>query len=228
MLNITYAVSAEPTAQQIQRDLAQAGNLRLDHPMLLVLVTSEALTDAGVQSAIASEEADRANIALIMLEKISLPDSLKSYPSLDLSHKYDKQKLVQFVKRSDIPRERIAKNRRLLFYVGGTALLMFIISLASISAGIVAFPVDEYATENAIRDQQVATIVAPQIEQLRPRTTEDALNFEMTLEAVGNEDLLPFIAGTATAIPQQLQATNEARATQALLTESAQTQTAND
>jgi len=227
MLNITYAASDQKTAEQIQSDLSQAG-LRLENEMLIVLITPESVKDAAVQSDISQAQDAGTIIVPVILEKTTLPDTLKKERTLDLSKKYDKNRLIAFIRRSDITKDRVVNNRRLLLVVGGAALLMFVISLASISANIVAFPVDEYSTENAIRDAQVATLVAPDIELVRPRTTDDAVNFQSTLDAVQNEDLLPFIIGTATAIPEQLQSTNEARMTQAYSTEAAQTQAAGD
>lgn len=227
MLNITYATADQKTAEQIQEDLSQA-RLRLENEMLIVLLTPDSVKDATVQSAIKQAQDSGTIIAPVMLEKTALPDGLKKERTLDFSKKYDKNKLFAFVRGIDVTKERISKNRRLLFVVGGASLLMFVISIVTISAGIVVFPADEYATENAIRDAQIATLVAPDIELLRPRTTADALNFQSTLDAVENEDLLPFIIGTATAIPQQLQATNESRLTQAYATEAAQTQAAGE
>ena len=185
MLNITYAQNDAHTAEQIQADLTNA-NLRLDNPVLLVLLTPESVKDESVLSAITQSNRDKHVIVPVMLRQTTLPDTLKSEKTLDLTKKYDKKKLIQFVKQADIGKDRQARNRLYFYVVGGIVLLMFIISLASISSGIVVFPVDEYATENAIRDAQVNTIVAPQIEVVRPRTTEDALNFDMTLEAIDN------------------------------------------
>ncbi len=227
MLNITYAQNDAHTAEQIQADLTNA-NLRLDNPVLLVLLTPESVKDESVLSAITQSKRDKHVIVPVMLRQTTMPDTLKSEKTLDLTKKYDKKKLIQFVKQADIGKDRQARNRLYFYVVGGIVLLMFIISLASISSGIVVFPVDEYATENAIRDAQVNTIVAPQIEIVRPRTTEDALNFDMTLEAIDNDELLPFIIGTATAIPEQIQATSEARMTQAFATEMAETQSAEE
>lgn len=227
MLNITYAQNDAHTAEQIQADLTNA-NLRLDNPVLLVLLTPESVKDESVLSVITQSKRDKHVIVPVILRQTTLPDNLKSEKSLDLTKKYDKKKLIQFVKQADIGKDRQARNRLYFYVVGGIVLLMFIISLASISSGIVVFPVDEYATENAIRDAQVNTIVAPQIEVVRPRTTEDALNFDMTLEAIDNDELLPFIIGTATAIPEQIQATSEARMTQAFATEMAETQSAEE
>lgn len=227
MLNITYSPSDAHTAEQIQADLS-ALNMRLDNPVLIALLTPDSIKDEAVIAAINQSKKEGHVIVPVILRQTILPDSLKAENVLDLSKKYDKKKLIQFVKQADIGKETHAKNRRYLYVVGGIVLLMFVISLVSISSGIVVFPVDEYATENALRDAQVNTIVAPQIEVLRPRTTEDALNFDMTLEAVDNDELLPFIIGTATAIPEQIQATSEARMTQAFATEMAETQSAEE
>ena len=226
-IDISYSPADAHTAEQMQIDLSQAA-LRLENPMLLVLVTPDSVKDETVLSDIAKAQQAGKIIAPVILRQSNLPDSIQGEDALNLSKNYDKKKLVAFINRRDITKERSAKNRRLFLYVGGVAILMFVISIISISRGIVAFPVDEYATENAIRDAQIATLVAPDMEVLRPRTTEDALNFQSTLDAIENEDLLPFVIGTATAIPEQLLATNEARLTQVSGTESAQTQVAGD
>lgn len=225
MINITYSPHDAHSAEQMQNELTQA-NLQLDNPILIVLVTPDAMVDSSVQSAI--EQAKRANhvIVPVILQPTEPNAALRELPSLDLSTNYRSDKLISFIRRADVGKERIGKNRRLLFVIAGIVLIMFVISLFAIGSGIVAFPIDEYATENAIRDSQINTIVAPQLEELRPRTTDDALNFQSTLNAIDNDDLLPFVIGTATAIPEQFQATNEARSTQAFETEAAQTQSA--
>lgn len=227
MINITYASSDAHTAEEMQADLSTA-NLRLDNPVLIALLTPDSVKDDAVLSAIEQSKRDGHVIVPVILRQTELPAILNGENSLNLSKKYDKKKLIQFVNQADIGKERQGKNRLYFYLIAGLVLAMFVVSIISISNDIVAFPVEEYETENAIRDAQVNTIVAPQIEILRPRTTEDAMNFDMTLEAVSNDDLLPFIIGTATAIPEQLQATNEARMTQAFSTEMAQTQSASD
>ncbi|MEL7436534.1 MAG: hypothetical protein AAFN11_21515 [Chloroflexota bacterium] len=227
MINITYALNDAQTAEQIQQDLSVA-NIRLNHDMLIVLITPDSVEDESVQNAIASAKAEGHISVPLILRKAVLPASISQVPALKQLSGYRKQPLLQFIQQADLGEETRTGNRRLLLYVGAVALAMFIISLGAIGSGVVAFPEDEYATENAIREQQINTIVAPQIEGLRPRTTQDAENFQTTLEAVSNEDLLPFIIGTATAIPESIQATNEARATNAFATDTAATETAGD
>lgn len=227
MLNIIFTGEDAHSAKEMQTDLSQV-TLRLENPMLIVLITPDSIKDETVLSDITKAQEAGQIIAPVILRQSALPDSLKGKTALNLSKKYDKKKLIAFIKRQDISKERGAKNRRLFLLVAGVALLMFVISIISISRGIVAFPVDEYSTENALREEQIATIVAPQIEMLIPRTTEDALNFQSTLDAVRNEDLLPFIIETATAIPEQRLATDEARMTQSFGTEAAQTQAAGE
>lgn len=227
MINITYSPSDAQIAEQMQNDLSAAG-VRLDNDVLIVLVTSDALADDTVRHAISRAQDEGHVIVPVMLEKTALPDDMQPIRALYMTNGYRKQKLIPFLQQADVSAETRSSNRRLLFYVGAAALSMFIISLGAIGSGFVAFPEDEYATENAIREQQINTIVAPQLEELRPRTTQDALEFDSTLEAIGNEDLLPFVIGTATAIPESIQATNEARATSAFATDSAATETAGE
>ena len=227
MINITYAPNDAQTAEQIQKDLS-AAHLRLDNDMLIVLITPDSVDDESVQHAITTAKDEGHIIIPVIIRKATLPYAIGHVPALKQLSGYRKQPLLQFIQQADLGEEKRTSNRRLLLYVGAAALTMFIISLGAIGSGVVAFPEDEYATENAIREQQINTIVAPQIEALRPRTTQDAENFQTTLEAVSNEDLLPFIIGTATAIPESIQATNEARATNAFATDSAATETAGE
>lgn len=227
MINIVYDPSDAHTAETIQADLSQA-SLRLDNPILLILVTPDAMADSSILDSIRKAKQDKHVLVPVLLRSMAIPDVLKEERILDQTKGYKKSKLIQFIKQADIGKEQTASNRRLFFYIAGAAVLMFAISLASIASGVVQFPVDEYATENAIRDAQVNTIVAPQLDAIRPRSTEDALNFDATIEAIENDDLLPFLVGTATAIPQQLQATNDARSTQIIQTEAAQTEASDE
>ncbi|MEM9950725.1 MAG: hypothetical protein AAF846_03940 [Chloroflexota bacterium] len=218
-IQIMYSGADAHHAQSIQNDIATA-SLRVENKMVILVLTPRATQDNDLKQDVQNAKNDNI-IVPVILEQTTVPDYLRGFDTLDLSKKYNETKLINFINRADVTAERRTNNRRLLWVVGGIAMVMFVISLVSIGSGVVAFPVDEYATENAIRDAQVATIVAPQIEELRPRTTEDALNFEMTLEAVRNDDLIPFIEGTATAIPLQRSATEQARQTQIAATQSA-------
>lgn len=225
MLNIGFTPKDEKLAQTMQNDLA-AASLRLEHSILLVLLNQSALADDNLLKAIKTAENDKQIIAPVLLEKVALPENLKGLENLELSNGYDKNKLIAFVKSTDISQEVKNRNRRLLFYVGSAALLVFAISIASLVSGIVAAPNAEFATENALQDAQIETVVAPELEAARPRTTEDALAFPATVEAARRQ-LRPFLIGTATAIPLERQSTQEAMQTQAVQTSTAILEQAN-
>jgi hypothetical protein len=219
MLNISYTPKDEKTAEAMQKDLTAIG-MRLEHSILLVLLNSEALADEALMQAIKKAQSEKQVIAPVLLQKVVLPENLKGLSSLDFSKGYDKDKLLAFVKAADISEDVKARNRRLLFYVGGAALLVFVISIASLMSGIVAAPNNEFATENALQDAQIEIVVAPELEMLRPRTTEDAIAFPATVEAARRQ-LQAYLVGTATAIPLERQATESARETQIVETSTA-------
>jgi hypothetical protein len=219
MLNISYTPKDMKTAEEMQKDLT-AAVLRLDHSILIVLLNAEALADKDLLKAIESAQREKHLIVPVLLQEVALPVSLQGTRTLDLSKGYDKNKLISFVKNADLDEDVKVRNRRLLFYVGGAALLVFAISIASLASGIVAAPNDEFATENALQDAQIETVTAPELELVRPRSTEDALNFPATVDAA-RRNLQPFLMGTATAIPLEQRASEEAYQTRVYQTATA-------
>jgi hypothetical protein len=214
MLNISYTPKDAKTAEAMQKDLA-AASPRLEHSILLVLLNTEALADKELLKAIESAKNANHVIAPVLLEKVTLPSQLQGLATLDFSRAYDKDKLIGFVKSADLSEDVKMRNRRLFFYVAGAALLVFVLSIASLATGLIVPPNDEFATENALQDAQIETVVAPELDELRPRTTEDALNFPATVEAA-RRNIRPLLIGTATAIPLENQVATEAYLTQAI------------
>jgi hypothetical protein len=226
MLQITYTTQDTEIAKQMQADLSQS-NLRLQQHMMLVLISPEAVADQSVLGSINKARKEQWMLAPIILRKADLPDTLHNLTLLDLQNGYDKKKVFQFVNQVDIGKERIGRNRRWLFYVSVVVLLVFAISIASLASGVVAPPNAEFATENALQNAQIDTVIAPELEALRPRTTEDAQNFPATVEAA-HKNLQPFIIGTATAIPRDRLATEMVRETVIVETLTAQAETSGD
>lgn len=219
MLNITYAVNDSDLAERMQRDLAQA-NMRSENPMLIVLVSPESNADNTVRETIQQALANKEVVLPIIVREAPLPDALKNHRALNLSQKYKSQRLIQFVRRANLTQAQVRNNRLILLVLGVVVLVMFGISLASIGAGVIAFPEEEYATENALRNQQIETLVYPTIDAFLPRSTEDALAFPATIEAANTRNA-PLLSLTATGIHEQRQATDSAIATAADLTATA-------
>jgi hypothetical protein len=219
MLNISYAPQDAALAEKIQRDLSESG-LWLDHPMLIVLVSPDTIADKTILHSIRIAQREKHAILPILLHAAPLPQELSACKPLDLSRGYDLNRLIQAVKRADLGEARRRANLRLLFWVSSAALIVFLVAIGTLVTGTIAPPTDEYATENALREGQIATIIFPTLDAFMPRTTEDALQFPATLEALQTR-VMPFLMLSATALPQSQKATQDALATSIVATETA-------
>lgn len=222
MLNITYAPNDADTAEQMQTDLAEA-NLNLVNHILLALITPDSLADEGVQNAIRLAQKEGHRIALVILRPTEIPRSLSDLPALNLTSGYNAKRLARFVLRADLEAQVRRANNRVLFYMLAGVVILFAASIWALASGAVAPPTDEFATENALIDSQIETITFPTLDAFQPRTTQDAESFEATANALreDNEDIYPFLIGTATALPANAQGTQDAIATAAVQTQSA-------
>lgn len=219
MLNITYAVNDTDLAERMQRDLA-AADLRPEHPILIVLVSPEANADRTVIGAIQQSLSEGHLVVPVLVRQAPLPEPLQGYKALTMTGTYSASRLIQTIRRADLNPNRLRNNRRVLLALAVVVLVIFGISLASIGSGVIAFPEEEYATENARRNQQIETLVFPTIDAFLPRSTEDALAFPATVEAANTRNA-PLLILTATAQHEQRQATDSAIATAADLTATA-------
>lgn len=222
-LNITYALVDEATAQKMRTDLARS-SLKLEKPLLVVLLSPESASDATIAEEIRRAQAAKHNIAVVRLRPAEAPAALRGLPILDQTGGYQRRALLRFLDNVDLGANRVRNRQRLVWLAAAVILVIFGAALWGIASGAVVFPVDEYATENAIREQMVNDLVRPTLEAIQPRTTQDALNFVATLENAPRVDR-EFLEQTATALPQSLNATAtafEASAAQTIIALTAQ------
>lgn len=215
MLNITCASADIKLAEQMQRDLTRV-SFKMEHAYLLVLVSGASKDDAAVQQAIQDAQQQQ-RIVPILLDNTPIPDTLTKFPVVDFRSGYRRGTLVQHLRRLELGEERLKGNRRIFGFMAFIVLIMFTASLLAISGGLVAFPQDEYATEQAQEDAMIATLVYPTLAGLQPRTTDEAANFPATVEAASTRDRA-FLRGTATALPANIHATLDSIATSAAMT----------
>ena len=224
MLNMTYAASDSALAEQMTKDLSTAP-LKLDHSLLIVVASPDGMKDESVSKAIKQAEKDNHRIAVVKVKPTSIPDNLGEFPPLDLSAKYDRNRLVRYINRVDMGMARVKRGQRLLFFISAGAILMFVAAIWGITSGQVAFPQDEYATEFAFELDQISTFAAPTLDYLMPRTTDDALNYAATVEKMPTR-VREFAIQTATALPIGMDAiATAAVGTSAAMTEIAPTGT---
>jgi len=145
-------------------------------------------------------------------------------PAINIQ-KYDLKKIVAYLNRVDLGAKRLNVNRRLLFFFGAAGLIMFFMAVWGVSSGSVVFPVGEYQTENALNEQRIEEFARPTLEAWMPRTTQDAIAFPATVEAAPTR-LLVYLLQTATSIPLNAEATQNAIGTAAVATSIALTATA--
>lgn len=211
MLDIAFSPAQADLAQQLQQELAASRRLtNLDKATLLVLATPQSIQDADVQQAIARAKKANKNIIPLLLEPTQVPDDIALHAldltGQDITSKDTVKRIVNHTLHAQITKQKRRTNWLFMAIIAFAALVVFFWAITSLSDGTIAFPVEEYATENAARETMIATLVHPTLEGLQPRTTEDAANFPATVEAASTRDRA-FLRGTATQIPLDRQAT---------------------
>lgn len=214
MLNITFATQDTSTAEALRDLLAKSPALTLESPLLIVLASHASMADATVQATIADARTNGTHIAVLKLDNVAVPAQLGELKPLDISRGLHEKRIVAHLNRAELGRVRIRRNGLLFAGLGVAILTMFGIALWGVGSGQVAFPIDEFATENAFNEQQIQLYALPTLEQWMPRSTDDALNFMATADAVPTRFYI-YLLQTATAIPQNANATQQAIATAA-------------
>ena len=201
MIKITYSADQKHLAEQIRNDLTQA-SFQPAQTVLLVLVSVESNNDPSVQDEIKGAIQKGYRVIPILTESVALPERLDAYKPLNFSKGYKAQTLRRHLSQTTMTDKDVKQaNRRALIVIGGIALTMFIVGIIGIVGGMVAFPVDEYNEEATFQAEWIDGLIGETLEFVQPRTTQDAVNFEATLEAAPTR-LYLYIRETATAIPE--------------------------
>jgi hypothetical protein len=203
MLNITYADQDASLASTIQQDLSSS-SLTLDHAYLLVLLSRSTLNDASVKDDIQKALKQNKRVVPVIVEAgATVPPELASVKKIDLTGGYHAARVTGALKRMDIGEDRITRNWRLMIAIMVIVAIAFSASIWGITRGLIRFPEEEYATENARTDATLQALVGPTLEMIRPRTTQDAGNFRVTLDAM-SQRMRDLAIGTATAQAQSM------------------------
>lgn len=219
MLNITYAPDDADLAERMQQDLTTA-NETFDANILIVLVSPASVRDKSVLKTISASRSYNHIILPVMVSRTELPDALSKLETVDLTKGYQFNTVMTALRRAVTGQDTRRRNRRIGWILLALVLISFIVSIMSIMTGVVGVPVDEFATENAIQESMIETLTFPTLDPLMPRTTQDAENFPLTVEAANTRNA-PLLMMTATALPHNLQATQDAIATSAAMTSTA-------
>lgn len=224
MLNIAHAAADAALAEQIKTDLMRS-RIKLEHAVLIVLASPDSMQDDSIRQTIEQAKRDGQRVAVIQVKPVTVPDTLGTFPPLDLTGSYDSRKVIAHVNRVDMGMARIVRGRRWLALISAGAILMFFVAIWGILTRQVGFPVEEYATEYAIEQGQIETFAAPTLDFVMPRTTDQALNFALTVQVIPTR-VRQFAIETATALPLGIEGTQNAIGTSAVGTSAAMTQQA--
>lgn len=198
MARITFAPGDAALAERLQRDLNDDAN-----NVLIVVLSPEAVSNAGVQTAIEGALDAGQHIVLVMAKSTPLPKLVNHLDVIDFTQAYKIDELrekVAYLSGPNAPRPiRVLTastrraNRRVAYWLGAAAIAWFIIGIVFVMSGG-KMPKSEYDAVDTSAAQQVEMI----IERNVPHSTAEAEQFPLTLQAAPTRQI-PFLIGTVTA-----------------------------
>ncbi|MDQ7025092.1 MAG: hypothetical protein Q9P01_02685 [Anaerolineae bacterium] len=208
MLNITYAPNDAALAERMQKELSKTTET-FDANILIILVSPTSVTDKSVLKALDTAIAQKHSLLPVIVEKTTLPQSIRHVEAVDLTKGYDFNAVMIALRQRKNGQDIRRRNTRIAWGLFSIVLLSFVISVYGLSTGYIGVPVDEFSTEAAEQQRMIETFTFPTLDPLMPRTTQDAQNFPRTVEAANTRNA-PLLMLTASALPANLQATQEA------------------
>ncbi len=210
-IRIVNAPGDAALAARLRDDLGGAGYTLAEMPapgaeyLLAAVLSPEANANADVQAAITAALDAGQHIIPVLAKAAPLPELIDHLAALDFSENYDAAALLAYAAaltapgagrplKVITPRVRQA-NRRIGAWLGGLALLWFIIGLILVGVYGLQAPREEF---NMVDTLEAATVQSA-ISRNLPRTTEDAANFPMTVQAAPTAQR-PLLEATATAL----------------------------
>lgn len=199
MATIVFNPTDAALAERIQTDLAQSSG----HENTSVFVLSpQAIADPDVQAAVAEAIDQHRHIVPVLAKRTPLPRLIEHLEPVDFTGSYDFDRLNAWL---SVPADElqmkvhtpktVTGNRRVGLIVAFFAIVMFLAGLYGVGVLGLQAPADEY---NAVETEIIETRNA-YIDAALPRSTEDALNFQATVDGAA-PTLRPMLVATATAL----------------------------
>ncbi|MBZ0294278.1 MAG: toll/interleukin-1 receptor domain-containing protein [Anaerolineae bacterium] len=194
---VIYAPSDSEIAKRIEADFGSQ-----PEQDVILLVSPAANEDAQVRAALDQALDNNRRIIPVLVQAAPLPKSVEHLEAVDFTHGYN----------ADLLRERLAEddgifhmkvhtsqvrssNRRSGTVFALLAVLMFLMGLYLVGVLGVQAPADEY---NYVETEIILTRDY-YVDQALPRSTEDAANFQATVDSA-RPTLRPVLIATATAV----------------------------
>ncbi len=215
--NVCVAYIAVDTAlgQKLSADLKAAGynvvaqDDNAPDGVLVLVRPSATKTDPTLNQTMLTALDNGQHVIPIMVDEQPLPRLISNLQPLDFrGGNYplkELQERVAYLLSPDAPAPLTvltpkvrARNRQVGLMIGIPTLIVFLAGLVLVGTGLVRPPSEEYIAIETQRVQTRNAIINPTLEAVLPRSTDDALNFAPTVEAMPTR-LRPFLAATATA-----------------------------
>jgi hypothetical protein len=199
MATIVFNPGDAAIAERIRADLTV---IISDENLSIFVWSPQAAADPDIQAAVADAIDQHRHIVPVLVQAAPLPRLIEHLEPVDFSEGYDFDRLIARLAAS--PNElqmkvlspgTVANNRRIGLIVAFFAMGMFLAGLYGVGVMGLQAPAEEYA---AVETEIIQTRNA-YIDAALPRSTEDALNFQATVDAAA-PTLRPLLVATATAI----------------------------
>lgn len=211
MITVVSALGDAEVAARLRQDLQAAGYQLGDQLLagadntLVVVLSPEANADPGIGQAIITALDNGQHIIPVLAKAAPVPKLIDHLAVLDFSAQYDAEALRSYAAaltasgasrplKVITPKLRQA-NRRAGLWLGALALLWLIIGLVLVGVFRVQAPLEEFNTVDTL---EAATIQAAVGRNL-PRSTQEAENFPLTIEAAPTAQR-PLLIATGTAL----------------------------
>lgn len=201
-MTIVYHAADSAVANRIQNDLPH--NLNSENHLIVVL-SPQAVEDSGIQNAIAKALDENKRIVPVLAHSTPLPNLIEHLKAVDFTKGYHLEALTArlsepenaFHMKVHTPAVKNS-NRRAGYAIAVIAVLMFLGGIYLVGVLGIQAPTEEY---NNVETEIIETRNY-YIDSVLPRSTEDALNFQATVDAA-RPTLRPFLIATATAAAGQ-------------------------
>jgi TIR domain len=201
-MTIVYHAADAALANRIQNELGRELNSD-DH--LILILSPQAVEDSAIQNAIA-RALDQNKLIVPVLSRVTpLPKMIEHLEAVDFTEGYN---LDALVRRLSAPENALhmkvhtpavqVSNRRVAYVIAAIVLIMFLGGIYLVGVMDIQAPVEEYDTV----ETEIIQTRDFYIDSVLPRSTEDALNFQATVDAA-RPTLRPVLIATATAIAAQ-------------------------
>ncbi len=196
MTTFIYHPSDQQLAQRLQADLTEPASAAV-----VVIVSAQAARDAALLAQIDQALDQNRQVIPVLAEKVALPKPIEHLDPVDFSAQYALAELQDRLQDAPgefhmkvLTRATAASNRRAGAVMGVVVLMMFVAGLYLVGVLGVQAPAREYAYV----ETEIILTRNYFVDQALPHSTEDAQNFQATVDAA-RPTLRPILIATATA-----------------------------